>query len=57
MTEAADHDALPTAYYGGPSTTGTDKPDGNAALFLDAFLDHVKNGVNYHSGKTGTRLD
>jgi xylan 1,4-beta-xylosidase len=57
VTEAAVHDALPTAYFGGPATTGTDLPDGNAALFLDAFLAHVKGGTNYHSGATGTRVD
>ena len=57
VTEAAVHDALPTAYFGGPATTGTDLPDGNAALFLDAFLTHVKVGTNYHSGLTGTRVD
>ncbi len=57
VTEAAVHDALPTAYFGGPATTGTHLPDGEAAQFLDAFLDHVKNGTNYHSGQTGTRVD
>ncbi len=57
VTEAAVHDALPSAYFGGPATTGTHLPDGNAAQFLDAFLDHVKSGTNYHSGKTGTRVD
>ncbi|MBP7401890.1 MAG: hypothetical protein KBA30_04680 [Clostridia bacterium] len=57
VTEAAVHDALPTAYFGGPATTGTHLPDGNAAQFLDAFLDHVKNGTNHHSGRTGTRVD
>ena len=56
-TEAAVHAALPSARFGGPATTGTFDPDGNASRFLRAFLDHVKNGVNYYSGAKGTRLD
>ena len=56
-TEAAGHAALPSARFGGPATTGTFDPDGNASRFLRAFLDHVKNGVNYYSGAKGTRLD
>lgn len=47
--------ALPTARIGGPEGTGPgwDK----AALFLKTFLDHVKNGTNYATGKKGTPLD
>ncbi|WP_455169590.1 GH39 family glycosyl hydrolase [Aegicerativicinus sediminis] len=47
--------ALPTAKVGGPETTGPgwDK----AAEFLRTFLDHVKNGTNYATGKKGTPLD
>ena len=56
-TEAALHKALPSARFGGPATTGTDDPDGNATRFLRFFLEHTRGGVNYYSGKTGTRLD
>ena len=56
-TEAALHKAVPTARFGGPATTGTDDPDGNASRFLRTFLEHTRNGVNYYSGETGTRLD
>lgn len=47
--------ALPTAKMGGPETTGPgwDK----AADFLRTFLDHVKNGKNYVTGKKGSPLD
>lgn len=47
--------ALPTAKVGGPEVTGPgwDK----AAVFLRTFLDHVKNGKNYATGKTGSPLD
>lgn len=56
-TEAALHKAIPTARFGGPATTGTFDPDGGASRFLRAFLDHIKNGVNYYSGEKGTRID
>lgn len=56
-TEAAVHAALPTARFGGPATTGTTNPDGNATRFLDGFLKHVKSGKNYVTGDIGTRLD
>ena len=29
----------------------------NSAKLLDNFLDHCRNGVNYHSGEKGTVLD
>lgn len=47
--------ALPTAKIGGPEGTGPgwDK----AATFLTTFLDHVKNGTNYATGKKGVPLD
>ncbi|NIJ54798.1 GH39 family glycosyl hydrolase [Dyadobacter arcticus] len=47
--------ALPTAKIGGPETTGPswDK----AQAFLQAFLDHVTNGKNYVTGKTGSPID
>ncbi len=56
-TEAAVHAALPTARFGGPATCGTRNPTGQASVFLDAFLNHIRNGVNYYSGKIGTRID
>ena len=56
-TEAAVHAALPSARFGGPATTGSYDPDGHASQFLRAFLDHIKNGVNYYSGRKGTRID
>jgi xylan 1,4-beta-xylosidase len=55
-TEEAVHAALPEARLGAPSTTGP-FPDSSSAKFLDAFLSHCKNGTNYVTGKTGTRLD
>ena len=56
-TEAALHKAVPTVRFGGPATTGTDDPSGNASHFLRVFLEHTRSGVNYYSGKRGTRLD
>jgi len=56
-TEAAVHAAMPTARFGGPATCGGSRPDDKATVFLDRFLDHIKNGVNYYSGSTGTRID
>ena len=47
--------ALPSAKIGGPEGTGPgwDK----AAEFLTTFLDHVKDGTNYATGKKGSPLD
>ena len=47
--------ALPSAKIGGPEGTGPgwDK----AAEFLTTFLDHVKDGTNYVTGKKGSPLD
>ena len=56
-TEAALHKAIPTARFGGPATTGTSDPQGNASRFLRTFLNHIRNGQNYYSGKQGTRID
>jgi len=56
-TEAAVHAALPTARFGGPATCGNMGPNDRASVYLDRFLDHIKNGVNYYSGKVGTRID
>jgi len=47
--------ALPTARIGGPEVTGPNWTD--AADFLKAFLDHVVNGTNHVTGKTGSPLD
>lgn len=55
-TENAVHSALPEARFGGPATTGS-FPDSNSAKFLDGFLNHCRNGVNYVTGENGTRLD
>ncbi len=47
--------ALPTAIMGGPHVTG---PSWDVSeKFLRAFLDHVVNGENYVTGKTGSPLD
>ena len=56
-TEAAIHDVMPTARFGGPSTCGALSPDSTAANYLRAFLLHTKSGRNHKTGKTGTRLD
>lgn len=54
-TEAALHSVIPFARLGGPATTN---PSEIAAhTFLEHFLDHCVTGRNYHSGRTGTRLD
>lgn len=47
--------ALPTAKIGGPETTGPGSP--KAASFLKTFLDHIVNGKNAVTGKTGAPLD
>ena len=56
-TEAALHGVIPSARLGGPATTGTDDPEGNASRFLRAFLAHTRTGTNHYSGAKGTRLD
>ncbi len=47
--------ALPTARIGGPEVTGPG--DKNSQKFFKAFMDHVVNGKNYVTGKTGTPID
>ena len=47
--------ALPTIKIGGPEVTGPG--GGGSPKFFRAFLDHVVNGKNYVTGKTGTPLD
>ena len=47
--------ALPTAKVGGPEVTGPG--GGSSPAFFKAFMDHVVNGKNYVTGKTGTPID
>lgn len=56
-TEAAIHSVLPDARFGGPATTGNNTYDSSAAVYLRDFLRHCREGENFYSGKTGTRLD
>ncbi len=56
-TEAAVHNALSAARFGGPATCGDRAKDGYCAMYLDKFLNHVRNGVNYVTGEQGTRID
>jgi len=56
-TQAAIHQVLPTARFGGPATCGAYSYDSKAANFLRDFLKHTKSGTNYYSGEKGTRLD
>ena len=56
-TEAALHSVIPAARLGGPATTGNSDPDKDGSLFLRAFLEHTRGGVNHYSGQRGTRLD
>jgi len=56
-TEAAIHDVMPAALFGGPSTCGALAYDHPAANFLRDFLKHTKSGKNYKTGEVGTRLD
>ena len=55
-TAAAVKAVCPEARVGGPSVTNPN-PARKSLEFLDRFLDHCVNGINYHSGKTGTALD
>ncbi|MEO6229253.1 MAG: beta-xylosidase [Ferruginibacter sp.] len=54
VSEAAKR-ALPGIKIGGPETTGPGSQ--KAALFLKTFLDHIVNGKNSVTGKTGAPLD
>ncbi len=56
-TEAAVHAAMPEARFGGPATCGTRDPEGRASRYLRGFLRHIRDGVNFYSGKKGTRID
>lgn len=56
-TEAAVHAAMPDARFGGPATCGSMGPEDRASVFLRRFLEHIRDGRNYYSGKTGTRID
>ncbi|NLI61608.1 MAG: hypothetical protein GX375_09315 [Clostridiales bacterium] len=55
-TVAGIVDVLPSAYIGGPATTGP-LEGGKSATFLDAFLSHCRNGNNYVTNEIGSRLD
>lgn len=55
-TVAGIVDVLPSAYIGGPATTGPVQGS-KSASFLDVFLHHCRYGTNYVTNKTGTRLD
>ena len=55
-TAAAVKAASPAARVGGPSVTNPDYQQ-NSARLLEGFLDHCRNGVNYHSGEKGAVLD
>lgn len=57
FTEAAVHAALPTARFGGPASCGNRTPNGHGTIFLDKFLNHIRNEKNYYSGEVGTRID
>lgn len=48
---------MPTACFGGPATCGNMKVTDRASIFLDHFLNHIKNGKNYVTGEVGTRID
>ncbi len=47
--------ALPTARIGGPEVTGPSSE--KASAFFRAFMEHVVNGKNYVTGKTGSPID
>jgi xylan 1,4-beta-xylosidase len=55
-TAAAVKAACPAARVGGPGVTNP-APDRKSLEFLDKFLDHCANGVNYYTGQQGTPLD
>ncbi len=55
-TEAAVHAVLPEARLGGPATTDP-VPGSRSLAFLEKFLDHCSNGINFVTGEKGTRLD
>jgi xylan 1,4-beta-xylosidase len=50
-TEAALHEVLPGAVFGGPAVAGP------GSAFLRQFLRHCATGINAVTGNTGTRLD
>ena len=50
-TEAALHEAIPTAKLGGPAVATA------GGSLLKSFLQHCASGTNAVTGKTGTRLD
>ena len=54
-TVAGIVDVLPSAYIGGPATTGP-LEEANLLLF-GCFLSHCRNGNNYVTNEIGSRLD
>ena len=50
-TEAALHEVIPDAAFGGPAVAGA------GGVFLRQFLRHCATGTNAVTGNTGTRLD
>jgi len=48
-------DELPNARLGGPTSTAPTNE--SSAQFLRDFLNHIKNGENYYTGKKGSPLD
>jgi xylan 1,4-beta-xylosidase len=50
-TEAALHEVIPDAVFGGPAVAGA------GGAFLRKFLHHCATGTNAVTGNTGTRLD
>lgn len=55
-TEHAAHQAAPGVRLSGPAVTGIHE-GGYAQKFFRYFLAHCKEGVNFYTGKKGTRLD
>jgi xylan 1,4-beta-xylosidase len=56
-TEAAIHDIAPSLKVGGPATHGSLEENDSPAVFLRDFLNHCKSGINFKTGKIGTRID
>lgn len=56
FTEAAIRSILPEAKVGGPATTGPGK-NSRSSEWLEKFLDHCVNGINYFTGGKGSRID
>jgi Glycosyl hydrolases family 39. len=55
-TADALHTVLPEARLAGPATTAPE-PGSKSLAFLEAFLNHCSDGVNFVTGEKGSRLD